>query len=241
MVISEFGLFFSSVTKIYPNEVFKLYWWILEVAIGDEEHIKEFMVEMGITLNEGDNLGLTLFDILVQSLVKISENNFEISYSVLTLAVFFYYTILKEWLKSNQEIGGEKTKEAQFFDVIMTTIVPLVLATCEYQYDTIFTDAAKVKRQLPLVYTPALLFLIWNFIQQKFYYKDLVIIPLFEWDSWSSLGAANIFMILQLAIYVCITSIGRDRTTHFRKKLISILLQSGCEPQCLEQIPLSPY
>ena len=53
MVISEFGLFFSSVTKIYPDEVFKLYRWMLEVAIGDDEHIQEFMVEMGITHNEG--------------------------------------------------------------------------------------------------------------------------------------------------------------------------------------------
>jgi hypothetical protein len=62
----------------------------LEVALGDEAAVHEFMEEMNIQ----DQNEEILFDILIQAIVRISENNFEISYSVLTLAVFFYFTIV---------------------------------------------------------------------------------------------------------------------------------------------------
>lgn len=58
--------------------------------MGDEAAVHEFMEEMNIQ----DQNEEILFDILIQAIVRISENNFEISYSVLTLAVFFYFTIV---------------------------------------------------------------------------------------------------------------------------------------------------
>ena len=123
------------------------------------------MTEMGIKSNEGEDKSIILFDILIQILVAFSENNFEISYSVLTLAVTFYFTIIWQWQKQNQEIGTQKTKtESVVMNVFFVNLIPIFLATMEYQYDTIFTEAEKVYRILPIVAVPAICFIIWNFI-----------------------------------------------------------------------------
>ena len=36
MVVSEFGLLLSSLTKVFPDEVFQVYRWILEISLGEE-------------------------------------------------------------------------------------------------------------------------------------------------------------------------------------------------------------
>jgi hypothetical protein len=48
MVISEFGLLMSSLTKNYPEEVYNVYAWILKVSLGTDEEIDQYMEEMGI-------------------------------------------------------------------------------------------------------------------------------------------------------------------------------------------------
>mgnify|MGYP006118627629 CR=1 FL=1 len=48
MVVSEFGLLVSSLTKNYPEEVYNVYAWILKVSLGTDEEVDEYMEEMGI-------------------------------------------------------------------------------------------------------------------------------------------------------------------------------------------------
>jgi hypothetical protein len=117
-----------------------------------------------------------LFEQIVEGLVMVSESGFEISYSTVILGVTFYFVIIEQWMIDSPLPDQHfETKDEALFEVgFLMNILPLSLATIEYQIDTIYSDATKSKRIAPMLVIPAFCFMIWNYYEQKYKYDKLI-------------------------------------------------------------------
>jgi hypothetical protein len=86
------------------------------------------------------------FDQIIEAIKRVSDINFEFSYSALFLGSTFYFAILQQWwLKNNVMTDIFKSKEEENVYVpIFMNLLPLLMATLEYYFDTISTDIALI-------------------------------------------------------------------------------------------------
>ena len=113
---------------------------------------------------------------------------------------------MKDIFKSKEELN--------IYVPIFMNLLPLMLATLEYYFDTISTEISLVQRLWPLSLPLPLTFILWNYMTQVGYYRSLgiVIIPMFDWtrDS-SSFRSACVFAVLQVIMYASVAAIGRQK------------------------------